>query len=134
MDAIDDLLVQWYEWEFEYTPKLSYGSAEPACRGFRTSRQWMDYDDLNEEVERSLRAATGKIVEPMIQKLDTRHRLAVNTAMRNFLSGSEVWVNPRFPETQEVDYARAKRILCPQMVAAGILERNACKVLETVSE
>lgn len=132
MDAIDELLLDHYEWQAGYEPKLSYGSADPACRDFRISRQWMDYDDLNDEVERNLKAAVGRVIEPMVQKLDTRYRLAINTAMRNFMAGHTVWVNPRHPETQEQDYARAKAILCPQMVLAGLLDKAACKLLEAV--
>ena len=130
MDKIDELLLDWYSWQSSYTPNLDYGGAEPACRDFRISRQWMDYDDLNEEVERNLKASVGKIVEPMIHKLDMRSRLAINTAMLNFGAGYTVWVNPRHADTQEEDYARAKAILCPQMVLAGLLEKSACKVVE----
>lgn len=133
MDRIDELLLQWYEWQAGYTPNLDYGSADPACRDFRISRQWMDYDDLNAEVEMNLRAAIGKVIEPMILKLDVRSRLSINTAMRNFGAGATVWVNPRHPDTQDDDYARAKAILCPQLVAAGMIDKSACKPLEAVA-
>lgn len=124
MDRIDELLLDHYEWQSSYTPNLDYGGADPACRDFRISRQWMDYDDLDAEVERNLKEAVGKVIEPMVHKLDTRYRLAINTAMRNFLSGAAVWINPRYPQTQDEDYARAKAILCPQMVLAGLLEKS----------
>lgn len=130
MDAIDQVLLDAYEWQQDYRPGLDYGKSEPACRDFRISRQWMDYDDLNAEVEWNLKAATGKIVEPLIQALDMRHRLAINTAMRNFINGSQVWINPRYPETQEEDYARAKAILCPQLVAANLIDKETCKPAE----
>lgn len=131
MDRIDELLLDWYEWQSGYTPNLDYGGAEPACRDFRISRQWMDYDDLDAEVERNLKESVGKVLEPMIHRLDMRSRLAVNTAMRNFGAGATVWVNPRHSDTQDADYSRAKAILCPQMVAAGLLEKGACKPGET---
>jgi hypothetical protein len=127
MDKIDELLLDWYEWSRGYGLPLGYGKAEPACRDFRISRQWMDYDDLNAEVEYNLKESVGKVLEPMIHKLDVRSRLAINTAMSNFYSGSKVWVNPRYPETQDEDYARAKAILCPQMVSAGLIERTLCR-------
>lgn len=127
MDKIDELLLDWHDWSRAYAPALDYGKAEPACRDFRISRQWMDYDDLNDEVERNLKAAVGKVLEPMIHKLDMRSRLAINTAMLNFGAGVTVWVNPRHAETQDEDYARAKAILCPQMVEAGLLDKSACK-------
>lgn len=126
MDRIDEILCDWYEYQMGYTPDLDYGGADPACRDFRISRQWMDYDDLNEEVERNLKAAVGKIVEPMVLALDIRSRLAVNTAVRNLLSGCVVWRNPRYPDTQDVDYARAKAMLCPKLVAAGLVEKRMC--------
>lgn len=127
MDRIDELLLDWYSWQAGYTPDLDYGGADPACRDFRISRQWMDYDDLNEEVEQNLRAAVGKVIEPMIMKLDMRSRLAINTAMRNFGAGATVWVNPRHSDTQDEDYANAKDILCPHMVDAGLIEKGTCK-------
>lgn len=132
MDRIDELLLDWYSWQAGYTPDLDYGGADPACRDFRISRQWMDYDDLNDEVERNLQAGVGKAIEPMIQKLDMRSRLAINTAMRNFGAGATVWINPRHANTQDEDYARAKAILCPQMVLAELLEKSDCKPLEFV--
>ena len=133
MDKIDELLLDWYEWSRSYGPKLSYGGAEPACRDFRISRQWMEYEDLNEEVEWNLKAMHGRALEPMILKLDVRSRLAINTAMLNFIAGASVWMNPRHPETQEADYARAKAILCPRMIAAGLLEKGTCKPLQNIA-
>jgi hypothetical protein len=131
MDRIDELLLDWYDYQRAYTPDLDYGGADPACRDFRISRQWMDYDDLNAEVEANQKAYIGKLLEPMILKLDMRSRLAINTAMRNFGAGATVWVNPRHADTQDQDYARAKAILCPQMVVAGLLEKSACKPFDT---
>lgn len=133
MDRIDELLIDWYEWQEGYAPKLSFGSADPACRDFRISRQWMEYDDLNDEVERNRKAYVGKLIEPMVQKLDMRYRLAVNTAMRNFVAGAAVWTNPRHGDTQDLDYAFAKEILGPQMLSAGLIARDACKTLERVT-
>lgn len=126
MDRIDELLLDWYEWQSSYSPALDFGSADPACRNFRASRQWMEYDELNEEVEANQRAYVGKLIEPMIHRLDMRSRLAINTAMRNFGAGCTVWINPRHSDTQDADYARAKTILCPQLVSAGLVEKAAC--------
>lgn len=126
MDRIDELLLDWYEWQESYEPALGYGRCDPSCRDFRASRQWMDYDDLDAAVERNLKESVGKMVEPMILKLDVRHRLAINTAMRNFQAGRHVWTNPRYPETQDEDYQSAKAILSPKMVTAGLLEKITC--------
>jgi hypothetical protein len=133
VDKIDEVLLDWYEWTQAYSPALGHGKADAACRDFRISRQWMDYDDLNEEVERKLKEAIGKIVEPMVQKLDIRGRLALNTAMMNFGAGATVWVNPRHADTQETDYARVKVILCPQLALAGLIEKDDCKLRERVA-
>lgn len=127
MDKIDEVLLQWYEWSSSYAPGTGYGRCDPACRDFRISRQWMDYDDLNEEVEWNLKASTGKAVEPLIHKLETRYRLAINSAMRNFQAGYAVWSNPRYPDTQAEDYAQAKAILCPKLAALGLIDKNSCK-------
>jgi hypothetical protein len=127
MDKIDELLCDWYSYNLGYEPNLGYGGAEPACRDFRISRQWMDYEDLDAEVEWNLKCAVGKVIEPMVQALDTRYRLAINTAVRNFLSGSAVWINPRYAQTQEEDYELAKAILCPKLVGAGLVDKSACK-------
>lgn len=127
MDKIDELLLDWFEWNQNYSPSLGYGKAEPACRDFRISRQWMDFDDLNAEVEWNLKAATGKVLEPMIHALETRYRIAINTAMRNFQAGYAVWGNPRYPDAQADDYSQAKAILCPKLAAIGLIEKDACK-------
>lgn len=122
-DRIDEILLDWYGWSSAYTPKLGYGNADPACRGFRSNRQWMTRAELSDEVDGRLRAETGRLVEPLIEALGLRERVAVNTAMRNFLAGARVWRNPRWPETQDADYACAKSLLRPQFVARGLLER-----------
>lgn len=126
MDRIDEILLQWYSWSNSYQPVRGYGKCDPACRMFQISRQWMDYDDLDHEVERNLKAAIGRTVEPFILELDIRYRLAINTAMRNFEAGADIWVNPRHPDTQEEDYQCAKDILCPKLANAGLVEKRAC--------
>jgi hypothetical protein len=130
MDKIDELLCDWYSYNLGYGPNLGYGGAEPACRDFRISRQWMEYEDLDAEVEWNLKCSVGKVIEPMVQALDTRYRLAINTAVRNFIAGSTVWVNPRHADTQDEDYERAKAILCPQLVAVGMIDKSACKPIK----
>ena len=120
-DEIDAVLTEWYEWSQAYEPALGYGRASASCRDFRISNQWMDYDDLSETVDRQLRAATGEAVDPLIQKLTLAHRVAVMTAVRNFVAGSVVFCNPRSPATQDADYAEAKRLLRPQLITKGLL-------------
>jgi hypothetical protein len=127
MDAIDDLLFDWYTWSQGYNPRTDYAGFDSTCAQFRTSRQWMEYEELDAEVEWSRKKYIGKLVEPMVNKLDLAGRLAVNTAMLNFSVGRSVWSSGR--HTQE-DYERAKAFLCPLMVKAGLLERAACIAMQ----
>lgn len=127
MDAIDELLLDWFEWSQGYNPGTDYAAFDSTCAQFRTSRQWMDFEDLDAEVEWQRKKAIGKTVEPMVQKLDLRARIAVNTACRNFASGAWVWSNIRVGD-QEDEYARAKAILCPMLVSAGLVEKSTCKL------
>lgn len=127
MDKVDDLLYDWYIWSQGYNPGTDYSAFDSTCAQFRTSRQWMEYEDLDAEVEWNRKKYIGKIVEPMVQMLDLRGRMAVNTAMSNFAAGASVWVNARFADTQEEDYERAKAFLCPKLVSVGLVERNECK-------
>lgn len=120
-DAIDNVLLKWYSWTSGYVPALGFGRLEPACRGFSISRQWMDDEERDEEIDRNLTKSTGQIVEPLVLQLDIRHRIAINTAMRNFHSGAHVWVNPRYPETQAGDYAAAKDLLRPSFRACRLI-------------
>lgn len=120
-DEIDAVLTEWYEWSQVYEPALGHGRASASCRGFKISDQWMDYDDLSEVVDRQLRAATGEAVDPLIQKLSLAHRVAVMTAMRNFVAGAVVFCNPRSPATQDADYAEAKRLLRPGLLAKSLI-------------
>ncbi|RQZ17248.1 hypothetical protein DIE15_12300 [Burkholderia sp. Bp9031] len=132
MDRIDELLLDWYEWSQGYNLGVGYQAFDSSTAQFRSSRQWMEYEDLNEEVDWQLKKTVGKIIEPMIQKLDLRARVAINTEMRNFSAGAEVWSSARLGHGSNIraEYERAKAILCPQMIAAGLLDRNACTPLE----
>lgn len=121
MDKIDELLMQHYEWSQGYAPALGFGRADPTCRDFRISRQWMDYDDLDAAVEWNLKESTGKALEPLIQKLETRYRVSINAAMRNFQAGVSVW--------NVEHYEEAKEILCPKLVMLGLIDKATCKPL-----
>lgn len=120
-DEIDDVLYDWYQWNKAYEPALGYGRADSTCRDFKISRQWMDHSDLSDLVDYQLREAVGKIVEPIVFAMSVRHRMAIQTAMKNMEAGYTVWTNPRYPETQAQDYAYAKTELRPKLVAKGLL-------------
>ncbi|QBQ99240.1 hypothetical protein [Paraburkholderia pallida] len=136
MDRIDELLLDWYEWSMGYNAGTDYQAFDSTCAHFRSSRQWMDYDELDAEVEWSRKKSIGRQLEPMIQRLDTRARVAINASMRNFLSGASVWGSARLGDGLSLDaeYGRAKAILCPQMVAVGILDRSVCGSLKNLDD
>lgn len=130
-DDIDVVLLDWYEWSEGYSPAVGYRSADASCREYRSSRQWMTYDELGEQVDANLRAEVGKVVEPLVLALGVRHRIAVSTAMRNMVTGASVWPNPRYPETQQEDYAAAKDLMRPQLYAKGLIKAlvNPARIL-----
>lgn len=129
MDRIDELLLDWWEWSLGFNPGTDYQAFDGTCAQFRSSRQWMEYDDLDAEVEWQRKKSVGRAIEPMIMNLDLRARVAVNTECRNMSDGARVWSTLRLDE-QAKEYARAKAILCPMMVAEGLIEKSACKQLE----
>lgn len=131
MDRIDEMLLDWWTWSQGYNPGTGYQGFDSTSAQYRSSRQWMDFDDLDAEVEHSLQKAHGKAIEPMILKLDLRARIAVNAQMRNFACGVAMWDSVRVANL-DAEYQRAKAILCPQMVAAGLVERGTCKPAENV--
>ncbi|MEM5403793.1 hypothetical protein [Paraburkholderia unamae] len=124
MDKIDHILLDWHEWQLGYEPVRGYPSDAGFGQSFRSSRQWMDLDELNEEIELKLREHVGRVVDPLVMALDIRLRIAVATAVRNLYAGATIWANPRWPETQHVDYARAKELLAPALVACGLVQRR----------
>lgn len=129
MDRIDELLLDWYEWSQGYNPGTGYQAFDGACAQYRSSRQWMEFEDLDAEVEWNLKKATGKVLEPMIQKLDLPARVAINIAMRNFSIGAAVWSSTRLDDNFQasVEYDRAKDLLRPKLIAAGMIDKWTCK-------
>lgn len=129
MDRIDELLLDWYEWSQGYNPGTDYQAFDGTCAQYRSSRQWMEFEDLDAEVEWNLKKATGKVLEPMIQQLDLRARVAINIAMRNFSSGAAVWSSPRLGDNFQAgaEYERAKDLLRPKLIAAGMIDKGTCK-------
>lgn len=120
-DEIDDALYAWYKWAAGYQEVHAHSGCDPTCRDFRASRQWMDYNDLNDLVDYQLQKTKGELIDPLIQKLGLRHRVAVNTAMRNMDCGGSVWSSNRYPETQEEDYRETKEMLRPKLASLGLV-------------
>lgn len=121
MDAIDRLLLDWYEWNLGWKPVSGY-PRDAGLDGFQSSRQWMDLDDLNEEVDHRIIEGHAREIDPLVLALEIRLRVAVNTAVRNLAAGAEVWRNPLWPATQEADYRRAKYVLAASLVMHGLLD------------
>jgi hypothetical protein len=122
-DKIDEVLIEWFEWSEGYRAVAGYKGADSTCRDFKISNQWMDFEELSEQVDHQLLGMTGELVEPIIMALNMQHRVAVMTAMRNFAAGSFVFTNPRSPATQDADYADAKEVMRPKLVAKGLINR-----------
>lgn len=121
IDQIDNVLTDWFQWSVGYEPVAGYRESDASCRDFQISNQWMTYSDLSEQVDRNILAETGKAVEPIVMALDGKHRIAVMTAVRNFHAGVRTFQNPRSPETQDADYAAAKEIMRPALIANGLI-------------
>ncbi|MFM0210434.1 hypothetical protein PQQ96_23815 [Paraburkholderia sediminicola] len=122
-DDVDAVLIDWYEWSQGFRPVAGYSGADSTCRDFKISNQWMDYEDLSEVVDFQLLSSTGAAVEPIILALNIQHRVAVMTAVRNFVAGAFVFTNPRSPATQDADYAAAKAVMRPALFAKGLIKR-----------
>jgi hypothetical protein len=118
MDVVDELLLGWYEWNQDYAPALGFRRAASESRDFKISRQWMEGDDVLEEVEDELKAEIGRAVEPFVFQLSLAHRVAIQTHLRNLQAGATVWSSARAG-----DYAAAKSILKQMFSAHGLLRK-----------
>jgi hypothetical protein len=119
MDAVDEILLDWYEWSQAYGPALGYRGAAPESRGFRISRQWMTASERDDEVDAELLDEVGKAVEPFVFQLSVAHRIAVQAEMMNLQVGAAVWRSARAGT-----YEEAKAILKPILAAHGILRKD----------
>jgi hypothetical protein len=124
MDRIDQLLLDWHEWNLGWEPVCGYPRDAVFGDGFSSSRQWMDLDDMNAEVDRQIIEATATVMDPLVSALEPRLRIAVSVAVHNLHAGAVVWTNPRWPETQHADYQRAKLTLMPALLVRGLITRE----------
>lgn len=118
LDMVDELLMGWYEWNQDYSPALGFRRAASECRDFKISRQWMDGDEVIEEVEDELKAEIGRAVEPFVFQLSLAHRVAIQTHLKNLQAGVTVWSSARAG-----DYVAAKSILKQMFSAHGLLRK-----------
>ncbi|MDN7894454.1 hypothetical protein QZM93_38295 [Burkholderia cepacia] len=119
-DEIDDLLEDWYDWQQSYRPKLGYGGADPACREYRSG--WRESSDLAEAADMRARKAVCEAVDACVSRLDLRGRVAIQTEMRNRVSGARSWSSIRLQTPLADEYARAKEFLRPMFEARDLVE------------
>lgn len=119
-DEIDELLADWYDWQQSYRPKLGYGRADAACRGYQSG--WRESDDLADIAEANARKCVCEAVEACVSRLDLRARVAIQTEMRNRFSGAVAWSSIRLPGDLPDEYARAKAMLRPMFEAKDLIE------------
>ncbi|MBN3758383.1 hypothetical protein G3N95_36120 [Paraburkholderia sp. Tr-20389] len=128
MDTIDRALLAWHEWNSGWQPCASYPRDASFAGQYHSSSQWATPEDTDDVIDRHLVEQTARLLDPLVAALDVRLRIAINMAMRNFEAGASVWRNPRSPATQEADYARAKRLLAPKLMALGLIGREQVHV------
>jgi hypothetical protein len=120
-DEIDELLIDWYDYEAEYTPKLGHERASVMCRDYRS--RWQDSDDLADRAQANARKLVCEAVGMCVQKLDLQYRVAIQTVMRNWRGGAKVFNSIRLDDEPEVVYERAKKLLAPMMYDRDLIER-----------
>lgn len=121
-DIVLDTLLEWYEVQDSYRPKLGFDRASPASTGFAISRQWLDDDEIGDEIDSAIRARRASEVEKCIDRLDARFRAAIQTEMRNRLSGASVFSSVRNAGTHDADFRAALALLKPMLAARGLLD------------
>lgn len=120
-DDIDHVLIEWYEWSEGYRPVAGYKCADSTCRDFKISNQWMDYQDLSEQVDHHLLGMTGEIVEPIVMALNIQHRVAVMTQFETSLPALQCSQIRAAPRLRMRTMPRRKRQCAPLLLRAGWL-------------
>jgi hypothetical protein len=121
-DEIDELLIEWYRWQSEYQPKTGYGRVSPAFRDYRG--RWADSDDVADRAQAAARKAVCESVDACVSRLDLRGRVAIQTEMRNRLSGAISWSSIRLPGPLDEEYLRAKRLLQPMFLDRRLIDER----------
>lgn len=121
-EAVLDTLLEWYEFQAEYRPKLGFERRASESSGFRISRQWLDDNELDDEIDTQLRAQRAEQIERCVDRLEPRFRAAIQTEMRNRLAGATVFSSARNAGTHEADLRAALALLKPMLSARDLLD------------
>lgn len=116
---VEALLLTWYLHERAYTPQLGAPRVSPSCRGHDSGDIHADGDDRDALLAR----LTAESVESCVDELTILHRMAIQTRMRNKLSGVAVFRNPRLgsPAQAHEIYQEAKAALWPKFRRKGLV-------------
>jgi hypothetical protein len=125
-NQIEELLSGWYAWQASYTPNLGAGRVDPSCRGFAEKDRYMDIDERTEAADRRAHAKQAEQIELCVDALPWQQRAAIQTHMRNKVSGVQVWSNARLDvEQMHVLYQEAKFSLLPALRRRGLIKETA---------
>jgi len=123
-NEIDALLEDWYDWQQSYRPKLGFGRADSACRGYQSGRR--ESVDLAEIADERVRRLTCETIDACVSQLDLTARIAIQVEMRNRFSEARVWSSNRIPVGQDEAYKRAKGMLEPILIDCRLID-GPCK-------
>jgi hypothetical protein len=121
-DAVIDTLLEWYEFQAEYRPKLGFERRSRESSGYRISRQWLEEADIDDEIDTHIRAQRAEEVERCVDRLEPRFRAAIQTEMRNRLAGASVFSSSRNAGTHDADLRAALALLKPMLSGRGLLD------------
>jgi hypothetical protein len=113
-EQADYLLVEWYEWESQWGPKLGAPRVAPYCQQSVSSRQWESSTDASCG---RLHVVRMKAVDFCVSKLPTPLRGAIGLEMRNRQVNARVWRQPAGGTFEEAIVA-----LMPILAKAGLFE------------
>jgi len=119
---IEEMLLEWYAWQAAWAPALGAGRADPTCRGYQISKQWMGLDERRELEERAAVKRLAEQVDVCVNGLaDWRHRAAIQVSMKNKVCKAEVFRSARLDGKDHEYYQEAKAALLPQLRKRGLI-------------
>lgn len=119
---IEELLLAWYAWQASWAPALGAGRADPSCRDFQISNQWLDQDERRELEERAAIKRQSEQVDVCVSSLeDWRHRAAIQVSMKNKACKADVFRSPRLDGKDHEYYQEAKAALLPMLRKRGLI-------------
>lgn len=123
---IEELLLAWYAWQAAWAPALGAGRADPTCRHFQISKQWLSQEERREIEERAAAKRQAEQVDVCVSNLaDWRHRAAIQVSMKNKTARAEVFRSVRLEGGDHEYYQAAKLALLPLLWKRGLIVRQA---------